>query len=273
VDFRAAWRHNGVSLIARILEGNAMTNASAAQAALLLSRVRRTGERLVTFPEALIPQDRAAAYAIQDEIIALEGEVGGWKIGSGMEAVPVISPILAHSFFNSGTTLNVADLMATLVEVEVGLKLGADLRTRAGGYSRDEVIAAIEGFLPAFEIIGKRFAPEYELPKLLNIGDLQVNAAVVSGALVTDWQGLSLGDLKVALTVGGKVFEVETGASLDVIIDSIVWLANEGSLRQGGLRKGQIIITGSRITEPLGQPGEAMSATLGALGTISVKLA
>lgn len=60
-----------------------MTNASAAQAALMLSRVRRTGEQLVTFPEALVPQDRAAAYAIQDEIIALEGEVGGWKIASG----------------------------------------------------------------------------------------------------------------------------------------------------------------------------------------------
>ncbi|MDB5536411.1 MAG: hypothetical protein JWQ65_1286 [Devosia sp.] len=250
-----------------------MTNASAAQAALLLSRVRRTGEQLVTFPEALIPQDRAAAYAIQDEIIALEGEVGGWKIGSGMEAVPVVSPILAHSFFNSGTTLNIADLMATLVEVEVGLKLGADLTARPGGYSRDEVIAAIEGFLPAFEIIGTRFAPEYELPKMLNIGDLQVNAAVVSGALVTDWQGLSLGDLKMSLTIGGKVLETDTGATLDVIIDSIVWLANEASLRQGGLRKGQIIITGSRLKETLGRAGEAMSANLGALGTISVKLA
>ncbi|HTM79159.1 MAG TPA: hypothetical protein VL133_16215, partial [Devosia sp.] len=176
-----------------------MTNASAAQAALMLSRVRRTGEKLVTFPEALVPQDRAAAYALQDEIIALEGEVGGWKIASGVEAVPIISPILADAFFSSGTTLNVADLMATLVEVEVGLKLQSDLLAREGGYSRDEVIAAIEGFLPAFEIIGTRFAESYELPKLLNIGDLQVNAAVVSGALVTDWQGLELGTLKLSL--------------------------------------------------------------------------
>ncbi len=250
-----------------------MTNASAAQAALLLSRVRRTGEQLVTFPEALIPQDRAAAYAIQDEIIALEGEVGGWKIASGVEAEPIISPILAHSFLNSGTTLNIADLMATLVELEVGLKLKGDLPTRAGGYSRDEVVEAIEGFLPAFEIIGTRFAPGYDLPKMLNIGDLQVNSAVVSGALVTDWQGLSLGDLKLTMTVGGKVLETDTGASLEVIIDSIVWLANVGSIRQGGLRKGQVIITGSRLKDPMGKPGETMSATLGALGTLSVKLA
>jgi len=250
-----------------------MTNASAVQAALLLSRVRRTGEQLVTFPEALIPQDRAAAYAIQDEIIALEGEVGGWKIASGVEEVPLISPILAHSFFNSGTTLNVTDLLATLVEVEVGLKLGADLKTRDGGYSRAEVEAAIEGFLPAFEIVGTRFAPGYEADKFLSIGDLQVNSAVVSGALVSDWQGLSLGDLKITLSIADKVSETETGASLDVILDSIVWLANVGSLRQGGLRKGQIIITGARLKEPLGQPGDAMSAKLGALGTVTVKLA
>jgi 2-keto-4-pentenoate hydratase len=69
------------------------------------------------------------------------------------------------------------------------------------------------------------------------------------------------------------VFEANTGATLDVILESIVWLANEGSLRQGGLRKGQIIITGSRLKETLGQPGEAMSANLRPLGTISVKLA
>ena len=250
-----------------------MTNASAAQAALMLTRVRRTGEQLVSFPEALVPQDRAAAYAIQDEIIALEGEVGGWKIASGMEAVPIVSPILAHSFFNSGATLNIADLMATLVEVEVGLKLGSDLVAREGGYSRDEVIAAIEGFLPAFEIIGTRFAPSYDLPKLLNVGDLQVNAAVVSGPLVTDWQGLSLADLKLVLTQGDSVLEADTGASLDVIIDSIVWLANEASLRQGGLRKGQIIITGSRLKEPIGQLGQTLRATLGALGTVTAKLA
>ena len=250
-----------------------MTNASAAQAALMLSRVRRTGEKLVTFPEALVPQDRTAAYALQDEIIALEGEVGGWKIASGAEAAPIISPILAHAFLNSGTTLNIADLMATLVELEVGLKLKSDLTAREGGYSRDGVIEAIEGFLPAFEIIGTRFAPGYDLPKLLNLGDLQVNSAVVSGALVTDWQGLDLGNLKLTLTIGADTFEADTGASLDVIVDSLVWLANEGSIRQGGLRKGQIIITGSRIKEPIGQPGEAMSATLGALGTVSAKLA
>ncbi|MDB5528764.1 MAG: hypothetical protein JWR51_1867 [Devosia sp.] len=250
-----------------------MTNASAAQAALLLSRVRRTGERLVTFPEALIPQNLAAAYAIQDEIIALEGEVGGWKIASGSAPVPMISPILAHSFFNSGTTLNVADLMATLVEVEVAVKLGSDLLAREGGYSRDEVIAAIEGFLPAFEIIGTRFAPGYDVPRLLNVGDLQVNSGVVTGAMVSDWQGLSLADLKLTLTMAHGAFEAETGVSLEVVIDSLVWLANEGSLRQGGLRKGQIIITGSRLNEPLKQSSGAVSATLGALGTISVKLA
>ena len=250
-----------------------MTQASAAQAALLLSRVRRTGEQLVTFPEALVPQDRAGAYAIQDQIIALEGEVGGWKIASGAEPAPIISPILAHSFFNSSTTLHLADLMATLVELEVGLKLKADLPAREGGYSREEVVEAIEGFLPAFEIIGSRFAPDYALPKLLNIGDLQVNAAVVSGPLLTDWQGLELGNLKLTLTIGERSFEADTGASLDAILQSIVWLANEGSLRQGGLRKGQIIITGARIKEPIGQPGEIMRATLGPLGTVTAKLA
>lgn len=250
-----------------------MTNASAAQAALLLSRVRRTGEQLVTFPPALVPQDRAAAYALQDQIIALEGEVGGWKIASGSEAAPSISPILAHCFLASGTTLNIEDLMAVFVELEVGLKLGADLPSRPEPYSRDEVIAAIEGFLPAFEIIGSRFTSVYDVPKLLGMGDLQVNSAVVSGALVTDWQDLSLADLPLTLSVGAANYEIATGASLEVILESLVWLANEGAQRQGGLRRGQIIITGARLKEPIGAPGEIMTGTMGALGRVSAKLA
>lgn len=250
-----------------------MTNASAAQAALLLSRVRRTGEPLVTFPAALLPQDRAAADAIQDEIIALEGAVGGWKIAAGPEAEPFLSPILAHSFFNSGTTLNIGDLMATIVEAEVGLKLKTDLLVREGGYSRDEVIAAIDGFLPALEIVGTRFAAGYEVPKLLGYGDLQSNAAVVSGAPITDWQGLSLGDLKMSLSLGEERLEADSGASLDVIVDGLVWMANAGALRQGGLRKGQVIITGARLKAPIGQAGQTMRADLGVLGSVMAKLA
>jgi 2-keto-4-pentenoate hydratase len=253
-------------------EEESMSSASAKQAAMLLSRARKSGEPLAAFPEALVPQDRAAAYAIQDEVIALEGDVGGWKIAAGTEPEPLCSPILSSLFLPTGATLDIAASMATVAEVEVAVRLGRDLAARDGFYSRDEVIAAIEGLLPALEIIGTRFAPGVDVPRLLAVGDLQVNAAVVCGNLVTDWQGLDLANLKAGLTIGAESFEVETGASFDATIDALLWLANEGSIRQGGLRAGQIIITGSRLNKPLGQKGEIVSGTLAGLGTVSVTL-
>lgn len=250
-----------------------MSSASAKQAAMLLSRARHTGERLAAFPEALVPQDRAGAYAVQDELIALEGEVGGWKVAAGVEATPIHSPILATGYLASGVTLDMTTLLADRVEVEVGVRLKSDLLSRAQGYSRQEVIEAIEGLLPALEILGNRFAPGFELPKMLNISDLQVNAAVVTGPLRTDWQDMDLSTLKLTLDIGAEHWSTDKGASLDAVIDALVWLANEGSLRQGGLKAGEVIITGSRIIQPLGKPGETVSATLEGLGTVSAKLA
>lgn len=250
-----------------------MSSASAKQAAMLLSRARKTGEKLAAFPEALVPQDRAAAFAIQDEVIALEGEVGGWKIAAGSEAEPIHSPLLKSLFMNSGATLDVAASTARVAEVEVAVRFNQDLPPRDGGYSRDEVVAAIEGLLPALEILGTRFAPGVDVAKLLGIADLQVNAGVVTGALVSDWQGLDLANLKLSLVIGVDRFEADTGASLDTTIEALVWLANVGSIRQGGLRAGQIVITGSRVNKPIGNKGDTVTGTLNGLGAVSVLLA
>ena len=160
--------------------------------------------------------------------------------------------------------------MATMVEAEIAIRLNRDLPPVL--YSRQEVIDAIEGLLPALEILGSRFAPSVDVPRLLAVGDLQVNAAVVSGNLMTDWKKLDLANLAITLTIGAENFEVDTGASLDATIDALLWLANDGAHRQGGLRAGQTIITGSRLAKPLGQKGETVTAVFGELGSVSVVL-
>lgn len=251
-----------------------MSSASAKQAAMLLSRVRHTGEKLAAIPEALVPQDRAAAYAIQDELLALEGgDVGGWKVSAGSEPPPLASPLLKAAYVDNGATLDLAKMMLTRVEVEVGLRLKADLLPRPNGYSRQEVIDAIEGLVPALEVLGDRFAAGTDMPKLLAISDFQYNAAVVTGPLKTDWQGMDLANLHLKLTIGTESWEVATGTALDGVIDAIVSLANEGAHRQGGLTAGQVIITGSRLIQPLGKPGDKVSATLEGLGSVSITLA
>lgn len=246
--------------------------SKAIEAAALLADVRRTGVALKSFPAALVPEGRGEIYALQDALIAELGPVGGWKIAAGSEAVPMCSPILASAYLSSGASLDLAEHRATVIEVEVGFRFKAALPPRSALYARDEVLAAIEGALPALEIVGTRFAPGVEVPRPVAMGDLQVNAAVVTGAVVADWQQLDLGNLAITAEIGEAQFEVATGTENAAVIDALVWLANEGAHRQGGIKAGDVVITGARINQPIGAAGDIVVASLTGLGRVSLTL-
>ncbi|KKC41076.1 hypothetical protein WH87_02760 [Devosia epidermidihirudinis] len=247
--------------------------SKAVQAAALLAEVRETGVALTGFPAELVPEDRSEIYALQDALIAALGPVGGWKIAAGSEAVPLCSPLLEGGYLVSGDRLSIADNRLTVVEVEVGFRFKSALPPRSNPYDRDEVLAAIEGALTAIEMVGIRFAPGVEVPRAVQMGDLQVNAAVVTGAVVADWEGLDLGTLKVRADIGAAHYEVDTGTSTEAVIDALVWLANEGALRQGGLKAGEVVITGARINQPVGDAGDLVVASIEGLGEVRLMLA
>jgi len=246
--------------------------SKARQAADLLAKVRRTGVVLDSFPDDLVPVDRDEIYALQDALIAALGAVGGWKIAAASESAPLCSPLLASSYLPSGASLDITTNRATIVEVEVGFRFKADLPPRGTPYGRDEVLEAIEGALPALEIVGTRFAADFAVPRTVALGDLQVNAAVVTGTVVSDWQGLDLANLAVSADVGADHYAVDAGTTKEAIIDALVWLANNGAVRQGGLKAGQVVITGARINKPIGRPGEMVEASLDGLGQVRLML-
>jgi 2-keto-4-pentenoate hydratase len=250
-----------------------MTTATATAAAKLFVDTRHSKRLIPAISEEMVPQTREEAYAIQDGIIALQGAVGGWKVATGTGPEPVCSPLPASIYIDSGENFSIGGWLATLIETEVAVKLGRDLPARSTPYTRDEVKAAMASLHPAIEVIGSRFAPEITLPKLLGIGDLQNNSAVLTGPAITDWSGLDLAHLKISLRTGGvEIGTADGGPDIEAIIDALTWLANHAGARQGGLRAGQIIITGSRIVRPIGKPGEAVEADFGALGSLKIGL-
>lgn len=244
-----------------------------AAAAKHLLGARKSGFYLEGLAEDFVPEDMNVAYAIQDAIIEASGEqIGGWKIAAGTGPDPACSPLLGSAYRATGDILNVAASMATLVEAEVAVRIGTDLPPRSTDYSEEEVAAAIASLHPSLEILGTRFNPTMTVPRLIVMADLQNNAAVVVGPAVPDWRGLDLSRLGIRLTIGDQSSTTDTGPTASDVLFALAFLANGRARKYGGLKAGQVVITGSRINAPIGQPGETVGAAFDGLGEVSLRL-
>jgi len=249
-----------------------MTDPAIEQAAALLVAARRQRRTLDGLPPALRPRDEAAAFAIQDEVMARLGEhAGGWKVGLSPGAPPSCAPLFAALVHPSPFEIPAADVPLLGVEAEIAVRLGRDLPPRAAPYGRDDVLAAIDAVCPAIEICDSRLRDFLKASPEDKLADNVGNGAFAYGAPVTDWRGLDLSALRVRLELGGKQLVDKVGGcpSGDPIV-AVVWLANHLSGRCGGLKAGQIVTTGSCTGINFAQPGDSAVATFDQLGTVRV---
>ena len=165
-------------------------------------------------------------------------------------------------------TLSTAQFIVPLIECEVAFVLGADLPPRAQPYTRGEIEAAIEAVVPPFEIADSRCPAD--APNLLKLADCMGNGFFISGAPVRDWRKLDLENLAITLTLDGNV--AERGNSSRILgnpLLAVIALANAQPLAAGGLKRGQIVTTGSCITPIAPKPGIYIGE-FGPLGTLQL---
>jgi len=243
------------------------------RAASVLVETRRGRRRLADLPADLQPTSMAEAYAIQDAVVALTGAVGGWKVApAGNNPEPRCAPIPAANLHASPATLATGELlMAPEIEVEIAVRFSKDLPPRTKPYTTDEVTAAIGSIHPALEVLSSRFENRKAVSPLTAIADAQSNGSAVFGPALTNWQSVDFSTVGMVLFFDGKqVGQTDGGASNADVFASLVWLANSGAVRQGGLKAGQVVITGARI-KPVVVPksGTAVKADVVGIGSVS----
>lgn len=217
-------------------------------------------------PAEDVPADMAAVSALQDRIMAGIGPSGGWKILAGGEGEPICSPIPASRYFENGATLDAAKHRFIIAEVEVALKLGADL---TGAVDAETAHAAIASVHPALEFVGNPFVDRDATPRNLQLGDLQSNGAVVVGPAIAGDIQSAVQTLAVSLSYDGTLSKsVESGASWSDILAALVWLAPRAEKRGHPLKAGQVIITGARVATPMGD-ANLVEGSFGAWGKVS----
>lgn len=250
-----------------------MSLSTADQAATILTEARRGGHRLADLPEELRPANVAEAHAIQDATLRHLGAIGAWKVSPiRPDAEPGCAPIAASLITSSPATYTAAQLPEAEAEVEIAVKLGRNLPPRAAPYTADDLREAIATVHPAIEVLSSRFINRKAVAALTAVADGQSNAAIVLGAARKDWAGLDFGKVAMRLRLDGKeVTATEGGTPTDTVLASLAWLANHAGKRHGGLKQGDVVITGARLG-PWRIGTATATADVDGLGEVSITI-
>lgn len=219
----------------------------AAWAASILAEARRNGTKIAVLPGPARPRTIGQAYAIQDQTARLCAPVGGWKASFEADGkTATVAPVAQADVF-AGAGLAMPGPLQ--LEVEFAVKLIADLPANAAPFDAATMDRAIGPAFVVFEILGSRFADRNAISPFEFLADGNGNAAIVIGEEIADWRRLDLATLDVRLRVDDAEHSRKTsgGAPAGQVLDLLAALANHAAEHIGGLKAGQVIITGARV--------------------------
>ncbi len=244
------------------------------RASEVLLRARRATSPIQNLPEDLRPHNLEEAYALQDMIGMALSPIGGWKIGApSPDATPLFGPMpLWGGYIPSGQSVSRDLRRLRGVEAEIAFHLGRDLPPRPQPYTREEVAAAIAGAHPAIELLESAFVDPDNADRLSMIGDLQMNGGFAYGPALANWQSVNLANESVTVQINNEVRFQGTASNTagTDLVRLVVWLANEGAGRTGGLRAGDWITTGSWSGKAWTPPGASVRVRFSTFGEVAV---
>jgi 2-keto-4-pentenoate hydratase len=220
------------------------------------------------------------AYDVQDRVrqaLVGRGErVIGWKAGFTSRATqqafgadrPVCGFLLGSGVYASGAEVPASGFVGLAVEAEVALVMG---RALAGpGVTPPQALLAVEGAVPALELIDFRYAGK---PTAVDaVADGVLAKAVVLGAPLTDVTHLDLALEGLVYEMNGAIVATNTAAEvLGSPINSLAWIANHLGARGLGLRSGDVVMTGSVSAVLRPKAGDTVRARFTRLGMVSAR--
>lgn len=247
-----------------------MTNEDIA--ARLLA-ARRDGAPIAAGPQDG-PADEAAALAAQALTTAALGPVGGFKTGrKRADAAPLMAPILAAALLADGETPDPAASRLRGVELEIGFRLEGP-PPDPDDPAFDAILARRVVALPALEIVESRLADPEAAGPLWKLADNQINGAAVVGAPLRDWGAADLTGARARLSIGGRsVWDGPAPTPGGPAFATFAAFARRIGAHCGGLREGQVVITGSLTGLLWAQAGDAVAGEIDGLGRIGARFA
>ncbi|PYM70982.1 MAG: hydratase [Candidatus Rokuibacteriota bacterium] len=211
------------------------------------------------------------AYRIQDALHRLmaeagRGEIAGWKIALTSKAMqqmtgvdqPAAGAIFSTAVLASPARVDLAAYHHLGVEFEVAVRLGDDLPSSGGPWTRASVADRVAACLPAFELV-EDGAADY---KTLDAFTLVAQ---------NTWNGLERAVTRAWLN-DEPAGQGKTGDALGHPFEAVAWLANLLNRRGRMLGRDMIVMTGSSITTKFPSPGDRVRFAIDGLGDAALEV-
>jgi 2-keto-4-pentenoate hydratase len=219
------------------------------------------------------------AYEIQQIQIRRRLEGGacivGFKVGLTSAAMqrqfgvyePDFGHLLSDMLYAADAPISVARFRQPRAEPEIGLVL--DRALRGPGLSVSDLMSATAYALPAIEIIDSRIR-DWRIGLIDTIADNASSGGLVLGQTQTPVGGLDLALAGCVFRRNGRIQSTGAGAAvLGSPWHAATWLANMITGRGTELGGGSIILTGSITAAVPVAAGDAITATLDHLGSVT----
>ena len=257
---------------------------NAAQEAAFALRAARSQRRTIA-PISISHgiQGLEAAYAVAKINTRAQLDAGrrivGKKVGLTSKAVqqqlgvdqPDFGVLFDDMEFLNGQDIPTERLIQPRVEAEVAFVVGRDLAGAAPSWS--EFLAGIAFALPAIEIVDSAIT-DWKISLVDTVADNASSALYVLGDQPVALGALSFGELGMQMTKNGQVVSIGTGAAcLGHPLRAAYWLARAMAGLGQGLRAGEVILSGALGPMVPVAAGDFVQAQIGALGTVSCRMA
>ena len=181
---------------------------------------------------------------------------------------PACAFLLGSGVYATGAEVPTGDFIGLAVEAEVAMVMG---RALAGpGVTPPQALLAVEGAVPALELIDFRYAGQ---PTAVDaVADGVFARAIVLGAPMTDVTHVDLALEGLVYELNGAIAATNTAAEvMGSPINSLAWIANHLGARGLALRAGDVVMTGSVSAVLRPNAGDTVRARFTRLGSVSAR--
>jgi len=227
-----------------------VAQAYAVQAALMQRRIRQ-GDGLIGYKAALTSKPMQAAVGIDE---------------------PVMGTLLGASMLPEGEPISVRNMIKATVEPEMAVVLSHDLT--GPDVTLLQAQTAVAAWFPAVEV-GDIRTGEKRRSLQMTICSNTFNGGQVVGGPPLAPGGFDPRVEGMVLRHNGEAVGSATGVEvLGHPLEAVVFIANKlAELGLGGLKAGQVIMTGSIVKSVAVAPGDEITAEFTRLGRLSLRFA
>ena len=209
-------------------------------------------------------------FAVHDKLCAGGADkIAGWKVALTLPhqyeplklSGPVFAGIYESGLRKSGAQFEKGWPLKGGIEPELVARIAKDAPVGGSPYTADSIRGHVANLYCGMELVDNRYVDAAKLGGPGRIADNVLQAALVTGTELKDWQKLDFPGLKGRSLLDGKELASGPGSAvMGSAMISLAWLANTLNKHGKMLKAGDMILTGS-VHPPAFLPGPGVART------------